>query len=172
MTFRSIVLIATVAVLALGAANLVPAAGPAVPDESNGGSSYIGEKACKKCHFKQHKTWKGMKHAAAWDVLEEKFRDPAEVDGDGNACISCHVTGWGKADAGGFVNATESEHLLGVQCEACHGPGSLHAEQGKVMLEEKRKHYEPGEETNITLRTTACSTCHNPHISHAEYSDG
>ena len=130
-------------------------------------AEYLGADACKKCHFKQHKTWGGMKHSQAWDVLKEEYRTLEAKDADGRACISCHVTGWGEDN--GFVDPATSEHLLGVQCEACHGPGSRHVELGMQMLKEKRKEFAEGEQTWIVLKTPDCANCHNPHVNHAEY---
>ncbi|MHC4547641.1 MAG: multiheme c-type cytochrome [Planctomycetota bacterium] len=133
------------------------------------GSTYLGQKACKKCHMKQHRTWRKMMHAKAWETLPEKYRTPDEKDEDGRVCMSCHVTGWGEKDRGGFADAGASEHLLGVQCEACHGPGSQHKEAGQKVLDEKRKTFNEGEKTFINRKTTGCANCHNPHVSHAKY---
>lgn len=130
-------------------------------------ATYVGAKACKKCHFKQHKTWTTMKHASAWDVLSEEHRDPEQKDDKGRACISCHVTGWGEP--GGFIDIASSEDLLGVGCEACHGAGSKHVELGQAMLKEKRKELLPGEEWFTELKTSSCSNCHNPHVNHEEF---
>ena len=38
-------------------------------------------------------------------------------------CLECHVTGYGK---GGFESEAKTPHLVGKQCEACHGPGGNH----------------------------------------------
>ena len=43
------------------------------------------------------------------------------------ACISCHTTGW---DEPGGASLARNEELRDVQCEVCHGPGSLHADAG------------------------------------------
>lgn len=132
------------------------------------GATFIGSASCKKCHLGEHKSYMKMKHAKAWESLEEKYRAPDQKDEEGRACISCHVTGFGMGDRGGFVDAKTSEHLLGVQCEACHGPGSKHKEAGQKVLDEKRKTFNEGEPKFIVRKTTNCSNCHNPHISHAE----
>jgi len=141
-------------------------AAPAVAANAPADAEYVGAAACKKCHFKQHKTWTSMKHANAWEVLDEKYHDPSEKDEHGRACISCHVTGWGEP--GGFVDAATSEHLLGVQCEACHGAGSQHVELGQTMLKEKRKELAAGEEWHVVRRTAKCADCHNPHLQHSK----
>jgi hypothetical protein len=150
-----------VLILAAGVTGQEPAAG-----EANDGATYIGAKGCMKCHIKDHKSWKKMKHAQAWDNLPEKYRDPAQKDEQGRACVSCHTTGHGAP--GGFVDLASSEHLVGVQCEACHGPGSKHKEAGQKVLDEKRDKFNAGEATFIVKKTANCSNCHNPHISYAE----
>ncbi len=135
------------------------------------GATYIGASACKKCHIKEDRAWKKMKHASAWENLPEKYRDPSQKDEKGRACISCHVTGYGKD--GGFVDATASENLLAVQCEACHGPGSKHKEAGQKVLDEKRDKFNEGEAKFIVKTTTNCTNCHNPHVSYADqYKEG
>jgi hypothetical protein len=152
------------------APSLAPAFG--FEDDPTAGATYVGEAGCKKCHFKQHKTWKAMKHAGAWEVLSEEHRNVSAKDDDGRSCLSCHVTGWGEEDRGGFVDPETSSHLLGVQCETCHGPGSAHVELGKAMLKEKRKTFNPGESSLTILRATNCSECHNPHVDHSEFAEG
>ena len=104
-------------------------------------------------------------HSKAWTRLPEKYRDPSQKDDKGRACISCHVTGYGDA-RGGFQDAVASKRLLGVGCEACHGPGSKHIEAGKKLVAEKRKKFNEGEPSYIVLQTKNCSNCHNPHVSH------
>jgi nitrate/TMAO reductase-like tetraheme cytochrome c subunit len=67
-------------------------------------ADYIGAAKCKLCHKVQYESWEQLAHAKAFDQLEgEQQADPE--------CLKCHATG-GTAD------------LPGVQCEACHGPGS------------------------------------------------
>lgn len=178
MPHPSTLLLTAAAALALGAATLAPEPPPALPahalvaqEDPTAGSTYVGSDACKKCHFKQHKTWKAMKHAAAWEGLPEKYHDPAQVDDKGRACVSCHVTGYGEADRGGYVDPETSAHLLGVGCEACHGPGSGHVELGKVMLKEKRKEFAPGESSLTILHPTNCAGCHNPHQSFSKFAE-
>ena len=56
----------------------------------------------------------------AFDALVEGNQDFNEE------CVGCHVVGFGRK--GGFANAKATPELANVQCEACHGPGSIHAE--------------------------------------------
>jgi len=125
-------------------------------------ATYTGAASCKKCHFRLHQGQEHVRHVDAFELLSADDLD--QVDEHGRACISCHVTGWDQP--GGFTSPAASPHLLGVQCEACHGPGSAHIELGKRMLKQRRKEFEPGEDPLIDLQTTACSGCHTPHLAH------
>lgn len=140
-------------------------------EDPTAGATYIGEAACKKCHLQDHRSWKKMKHASAWENLPEKYRNPAEKDESGRACVECHVTGWGEAERGGFVDAEKSAHLLGVQCEACHGPGSKHKDAGQKVLDEKRTKFDEGEPSFVVRKTENCADCHNPHVTHEKYKE-
>ncbi len=110
---------------------------------------YIGAKKCKMCHKNEHKSWLETKHAKAYDVLK-----PAEKKKD--SCVVCHVTGFGVADT----------LFEGVQCEACHGPGSLY-KSTKIM---SKKKYKENREAQHKLALEAgliipdektCTGCHN-----------
>ena len=82
---------------------------------------YMGVKWCTGCHSRESPnpklrvfhSWEGSAHAKAWEVLPEEDRaNPA--------CLKCHTTGYGLP----WRSETTAEDLRGVQCEACHGPGS------------------------------------------------
>jgi len=60
-------------------------------------------------------------HATAWKTLEDRGQ---QFDLD---CIGCHVTGW---DRPGGSNLAHNDKLRDVQCETCHGPGSIHVAKG------------------------------------------
>ena len=83
------------------------------------GTAYVGdtEKKCAMCHKAQVEAWKKWGMAGAWDKLsaDEKKNE---------ACIKCHVTGYGQE--GGWVSFEKTPGLVGVQCEACHGPAGEH----------------------------------------------
>ncbi len=87
-----------------------------------GASAYLGSEGCSVCHGQAHGAWKGSEHARAFSSLEE-----VDKSFDAN-CIGCHTVGFGEV--GGFVDPEISGHLLGVGCEACHGPGKPHATSG------------------------------------------
>ena len=95
--------------------NLKSAAPP--PAAEPGRASYVGVDKCASCHASAVTFWKKTVHGHAWKTL---------VDGGKQAdykCVSCHVTGFGQVGGSslGFTKKLES-----VQCETCHGPGSLH----------------------------------------------
>lgn len=82
---------------------------------------YMGVKWCTGCHSRESPnprlrvfhSWETSAHAKAWEVLPEEDRaNPA--------CLKCHSTGYGLP----WRTGTADADLRGVQCEACHGPGS------------------------------------------------
>ncbi|HET6582633.1 MAG TPA: multiheme c-type cytochrome [Nannocystaceae bacterium] len=129
---------------AIAAANKARFTGVKPPPPKKGKAGYVGVAACADCHEEAVEFWKTTVHAGAWETLVEDNKD---LD---LSCVSCHVTGWRKPGGSELV---EHEGLQDVQCEVCHGPGSLHVEDGGDDL----KH--------ITLKTTSslCSgECHTP----------
>jgi hypothetical protein len=144
----------------------------AAPEPSPASAKFVGASSCKKCHLEQHKTWLDSGHSRAWEVLPEKYHDPAQKDEKGQACVSCHTTGFEHEAKGGFVNIHVSPKLTGVQCEACHGPGSQHEDAAMELVMKKRDAFEDGEQSFITLTPTNCTGCHNPHVSYEQYAEG
>lgn len=54
-----------------------------------------------------------------WDAVAKKWEKIEPVDG-ATQCVGCHVTN--------FNPKTKTWTELGVGCECCHGPGSVHAD--------------------------------------------
>ena len=81
--------------------------------------TYVGDKACKMCHKAQHESWSATPHAKAFAALKPEEQAKPE-------CTGCHTTGKTAADS----------LLVGVSCEACHGPGS---EYKKATIMSKAK---------------------------------
>jgi hypothetical protein len=81
----------------------------------------VGEEACQGCHSPQYKAWFDSDHAIAYDDLEAvgKSFDPE--------CLQCHTVGFDQP--GGFFDFSVTGHLIGVQCENCHGAGRAHVEK-------------------------------------------
>ena len=87
-----------------------------------GQASYVGVERCTECHDEARKVWDKTAHATAYPTLQKDFKE-FNLD-----CVSCHVTGYGKP---GGSTVTFNEKLQNVQCEECHGPGSLHVKDPK-----------------------------------------
>jgi hypothetical protein len=109
--------------------------------------SYIGTKACKKCHIKQFKSWTKTNMANAYEILKPGQRneakkkvglDPKKDYTKDSECLPCHTTGYGQP--GGYISLEESPQLVGVSCEACHGAGKEYTkEQYKHTKNKKYK---------------------------------
>jgi hypothetical protein len=86
--------------------------------------TYVGAAACAPCHREQVADWEKSAHARAWASLE--------ADGKTNdaECVSCHVTG---PLAEGDAPAAERAVHKNVQCEVCHGPGSVHVRLNFIL---------------------------------------
>jgi hypothetical protein len=104
-----------------GDANVKAAAHQAVPSPAKGQASYTGTQSCADCHDDAVTFWARTVHATAWKTLEDRGQ---QFDLD---CIGCHVTGWQKP---GGSNLAHNDKLRDVQCETCHGPGSIHIAKG------------------------------------------
>ena len=146
--------------------------------EDEPGYSYVGTKKCKKCHIKEHRSWKKTRMALTFDTLEPgnaaevktKFKIDVSKDFTQDAsCLECHTTGPGKP--GGYVvpdpedkkAVNKAKKFRGVGCESCHGPGSEYVKVFEEILESKRKYkveelYAVG---LVKIDESTCKTCHN-----------
>jgi hypothetical protein len=106
---------------AAGEANVKAAAGKPVPPAGKGEATYVGMAACADCHDDAVKFWQKTVHAQAWQTLVDRGQ---QFDYE---CIGCHVTGFDKP---GGSNLGHNDDLRNVQCEVCHGPGSIHVAKG------------------------------------------
>jgi hypothetical protein len=116
MRFRTLVILG--ALVAFCATALVLPGLTYAQDKAPAGPKYIGVAACKPCHQGAAKgtiyeVWLATPHAKAFEVLGAENQKNV-------VCLGCHSTGHGKTIALGKTAAD----LQGVQCEACHGPGS------------------------------------------------
>ncbi len=104
---------------------------------ANAQHTYLGAEKCGKlCHKIQYTSWQATPHAKAFTAL--KPADQAKPE-----CVQCHVTG-------------DRKDLPGVQCEACHGPGSDYAKL--AIMKDKAKAIAAG--LNIPTEKD-CVKCHN-----------
>ncbi|MEA2751200.1 MAG: hypothetical protein QOI41_5343 [Myxococcales bacterium] len=114
---------------------------------AKGEPSYVGIDSCTNCHEEPRKVWDQTKHAHAYATLSTQFKE-FNLD-----CVSCHVTGY---DRPGGSTVTHVDDLKDVQCEVCHGPGSLHAakpEKVKIPVAKPS--------------ADVCLSCHHPPHVHA-----
>jgi hypothetical protein len=136
--------------------------------DAGAGSSYIGVSKCKMCHKGEKKgnhfeIWSASDHAGAYNTLatDEAKAVAAKLSVDDpqkdDKCLKCHVTAFG-VDASLLGTGFKVED--GVQCEACHGPGSQY-KSIKVM-----KALADGTQDAAAVGLTipdekTCVTCHN-----------
>jgi len=115
-----------------------------LPEAKPGQAVYVGVDECLGCHEETQAFWDNDQHHHAWETLEG-LKKTFDVE-----CVSCHVTGYGQP-GGSILGKTEGRE--DVQCEACHGPGSIHVETEEAS-------------DIIAVPTEAmCVTCHNAHHS-------
>jgi hypothetical protein len=131
-------------------------------------AKYVGAKKCKTCHKKeligdQYGAWQKAKHSKAYKTLKgDKALEVAKKVGLSGApsesadCLKCHVTAYGEDPAMFDKNPLAVED--GVQCESCHGPGSLYKKKKTMANHDKSVAagmWEPGKNEKI------CTKCHN-----------
>lgn len=137
-----------------------------LPIDHPRGAQFVGVEKCGECHTKAYEKWLTTAHAHAYESLitgreDQKGKNVISRIYDPE-CLSCHVTGWHPQDVirykSGFINKKESPHLLGQQCENCHGPGSKHIELVEMdKLEEAKKMM------RVTLAEAKKNTCYQCH---------
>ncbi len=122
-----------------------------------GDAVYVGVQTCAACHDAAVKHWRKalhrrspmdetpVGHSRAWLTLEElnKTRD--------RTCVGCHSVGFNEP--GGYCKTDEVGFLADVQCESCHGAGSLHSVTGDPNFIDRE------------VPENHCRGCHHvPHI--------
>ncbi|MCE9583417.1 MAG: cytochrome c family protein [Planctomycetes bacterium] len=164
---KSIVFFASAVLIAVCTLAVATAGDP--PDKGN---KYIGADKCKNCHEakakgSQYSTWKGTKHAKAYEGLgtEEAKKQGKEKGVDdpqtNEKCIKCHQTGYGEPAekfAAGF------DPKAGVQCESCHGPGGNHLKARMAAADEDEEGglaTIPDGEIVKAPKEEVCKKCHN-----------
>ncbi|MDR3718348.1 MAG: multiheme c-type cytochrome [Bryobacteraceae bacterium] len=106
---------------------------------------YIGARACAQCHEgaemgRQYAKWLTTKHAKAWATLAmpesaeisriSGLREPPQKS---PVCLGCHAV---ASDTENWERDDTFHIEDGIQCEACHGPGSEYANR-QTMLDKK-----------------------------------
>lgn len=99
-------------------------------------AAFVGVDKCRPCHLPEYESWRQSAHALA----TETAKAANSFQGD---CLACHAT-------------TPDGSLPGVQCEACHGPGSQYSLLA-VMV-----HREKAEAAGLILPgKQMCARCHD-----------
>ncbi len=93
-------------------------AGRKAPEPAAGQAGFVGVGSCETCHEQAAQFWRKTRHASAYQTLVKAERE-FTLD-----CVGCHVTGY---EMPGGSTVTDVAGLKNVQCENCHGPGSIHA---------------------------------------------
>lgn len=133
------------------------------PKAERGVASYVGAHTCKGCHQEAFAVWqkavsfnkslgddgkeiaRSVGHSKAWKTLADAGKDTDR------SCIGCHSIGF--MQPGGYCKAYEVDFRKDVQCESCHGAGSLHAQSGDKRLIKR------------AVPEETCRSCHHvPHI--------
>jgi len=109
---------------------------------------YLSARFCRACHSSadnnRYHRWLKTRHAKAYEVLKG-------ADKLNPVCLQCHTTGYGED----YSDRIKPKDLRGVQCEACHGAGSLY-KSNKVMKNRKK-----AIEMGLIIPTRAtCLKCH------------
>jgi len=84
-----------------------------------------------------------------WLVEEKKWEAHESVDGS-TECVGCHVTGYNPAD--------KSWKDIGVSCEMCHGPGSVHK---TAKADERNSTIVRPQELDASHQSMICGRCHS-----------
>jgi hypothetical protein len=115
-------------------------------------AAFVGADRCKVCHLPQHTVWTKTGHARALQTLGDKRGDPA--------CLPCHTTGLDG------VKDPSAADLSGVQCEACHGAGSLY--KSPILMSKTKYAQNPEQARQAVLNAglalpdeKVCARCHN-----------
>lgn len=138
------------------------------------GHKFVGAQKCVTCHPKAFEKWQSTGHAKAFASIEKGRRDIPRIHDP--ECLSCHVTGWHPQQVfrydSGYKSEKVSAHLLGNQCENCHGPGSQHVD----VFENGGDEDKAKQLMRVTLKQAKdnlCYTCHDldnsPHFNFDEY---
>ncbi len=102
-----------------------------------GPERYLGADLCMRCHQDEAEQWKTTSHSMAWQTLVDAKQETNPE------CVGCHVVGYRKP--GGFQASGDAHKLANVQCESCHGMGTMH---------------EAFANPHKTVTEQVCTTCH------------
>ncbi len=79
---------------------------------------YVGNKKCRLCHREFFVGRMKDPHVHSYERLVATGYEK------NSRCLGCHTTGYNVET--GYTDFKTTPELVGVQCEGCHGPGSVH----------------------------------------------
>ena len=126
---------------------------------------YVGVKKCYICHKGAKKgnvyeTWMSKKHAKAFESVKTKGQEKNEK------CLACHTTAFNK---GGYkIGDPNASKFEGVQCESCHGPGSVYKKTS--IMKDRATALQNG---LVDVNEKTCTVCHvgNEHTGKFNYQE-
>lgn len=86
---------------------------------------FLTERTCQKCHQDSWEVVKASAHESALASLRTKGQ------GFNPDCLVCHVVGYEYKN--GYDDVAPYNALSNVQCEACHGYGTMHTRDGSML---------------------------------------
>lgn len=106
-------------------------------DAARATATYKGVEYCKTCHGEggfggdEYTGWAETGHGRDFTKRPYHGTDINMFTQSGGSCQKCHVVAYNQTAIGGWDpaqawNSTYNSGLGGIQCENCHGPGSLH----------------------------------------------
>jgi hypothetical protein len=125
---------------------VILAAWPSREEFERARPGYVGAAKCKVCHIEVFDRWSVTGHAGALSALEGAERRDS-------TCLTCHTTGYGDRGYGGREALVD---LGGVQCEACHGAGSLYSRSSVMRQPEFSRLM-----GLVAVDSVTCTRCHN-----------
>ncbi len=98
-----------------------------LPAAASAQANYVGVDVCKGCHMAEYKAWGETAHALDFSKRMRQGKETNLYTLAKGGCLPCHTVGYGEKSGYDPKRAyTEQKHLLRIQCENCHGRGSLH----------------------------------------------
>lgn len=140
------------------------------------GDKFVGAKNCGECHKQAFAKWSKTKHAHAFESLSRgrKGQEATWVSRVYDPeCLCCHVTGWDPQNVlrydSGYLDEQSTAHLIGQQCENCHGPGSRHTELERQYRQDlksvdKDTLFQARKDLKLNSKTAekqVCQKCHD-----------
>ncbi len=82
---------------------------------------YVSNKKCRLCHREFFVGRMKDPHVYTYERLLATGYEK------NSRCLGCHTTGYNVES--GYTDFNTTPELVGVQCEGCHGPGSVHVKR-------------------------------------------